>query len=248
MGIASSSSTGSFEGRTVVVTGGTGALGRGVTAALVAQGAQVVVPSADARLLETFDLKDHPSVTVTDGVDLLDEARVAAFYAGLPSLWASIHLVGGFAMGKLADTSAATFEKMWRLNALSCFLTSREAVAAMRRTATGGAKGAAGTGRIVNVAARPALTPTGGMVAYAASKAAVVSLTESLAVELEPEGLWVNAVAPSIMDTPDNRRAMPTAAHDRWPKVDEVARAIAFLASPDNALTTGQVLTVYGHA
>ena len=96
-------------------------------------------------------------------------------------------------------------------------------------------------GRIVNVAARPALEPrTGaGMAAYAASKAAVVALTVALAEEVAKDGILVNAVAPSIMDTPANRAAMPKADHAAWPKVEEVAATILFLASPDNTVTRG---------
>jgi len=143
-------------------------------------------------------------------------------------------------MAPIAETTAVDFKKMFDLNALSAFLCSKAAVAAIR--------GGAGKGRIVNVAARPALTPSAGMLAYAVSKAAVVSLTQSLAEELKPEGIWVNAIAPSIMDTPDNRRAMPKADFDRWPKVDDIARAVVYLASPDNALTSGLVMPVYGNA
>lgn len=228
-----------FEDRVVVVTGGTGALGRGVVQSLVDGGARVIVPNVDARLLETFDLASHPQVQVIDGADLLDEPRVDALYDGLQPIWASVHLVGGFKMAPIAATTAADMERMWRLNALSCFLATRAAIRSMRR--------GPGGGRIVNVAARPALTPTAGMVAYATSKAAVVSLTQSVAEEVRAEGIWVNAIAPSIMDTPDNRRAMPRADHDKWPKVDDVARAIVFLASPHNVLTTGLVMPVYGH-
>jgi len=228
-----------FEGRVVVVTGGTGALGRGVVQRLVDQGATAIVPNVDPRLLETFDLKSHPRVRLVDGVDLLDEARVDALYAGLEPIWASVHLVGGFKMAPIAETTAADMERMWRLNALSCFLTTRAAIASMRRGGVGG--------RIVNVAARPALSPTAGMIAYATSKASVVALTQSVAEEVRAEGIWVNAIAPSIMDTPDNRRAMPRADHAKWPKVEDVATAIAFLASPHNALTTGLVMPVYGH-
>ncbi len=103
-------------------------------------------------------------------------------------------------------------------------------------------------GRIVNVAARPAVSPTPGMVAYAVSKAGVASLTTSLAEELADEQIWVNAVLPSVMDTPANRGAMPDADHASWPSVDDVAQTIAFLASPDNAVTRGGLIPVYGRA
>jgi len=231
--------TGRFSGLEVVVTGGTGGLGRGVVAALIDEGATCWIPNLDQRLSDGFELAGHERVRLIEGVDILDEAQVDAFYARPASLFASIHLVGGFTMAPLAQTSAADFRRMLDLNALTAFLCTRAAVSRMRE---------AGEGRIVNVAARPALTPVGGMLAYSASKAAVVSLTQSAAEELRAESIWVNAIAPSIMDTPDNRKAMPRADFSRWPKVADVARAIAFLASPENALTTGLVMPVYGNA
>ncbi len=231
------SRSGLFEGLEIVVTGGTGGLGRGVVAALLEEGATCWIPNVDARLSADFEHKDHARVHLVEGVDMLDEAQVTAFYGQVGRVYASIHLVGGFRMAPLAETSVADFEKMFRLNAVTALLCSKAAVARME-----------GGGRIVNVAARPALTPSSGMLAYAVSKAAVVSLTTSLAEELKPRGIWVNAVAPSIMDTPDNRKAMPKADHAKWPKVEEVARAINYLASPANALTTGLVMPVYGYA
>jgi NAD(P)-dependent dehydrogenase (short-subunit alcohol dehydrogenase family) len=126
-------------------------------------------------------------------------------------------------------------------NLISAFLCCRAAVMAMKRTQGEG-------GRIVNVAARPALEWRGGanMLAYAASKAAVAAFTVGLAEEVADDGILVNAVAPSIMDTPANRKAMPKADHAAWPKVDEVAQTILFLASPDNAVTRGAIIPVYG--
>jgi NAD(P)-dependent dehydrogenase (short-subunit alcohol dehydrogenase family) len=103
-------------------------------------------------------------------------------------------------------------------------------------------------GRIVNVAARPALEPRSGagMAAYTASKAGVVAFTIALSEEVAKLGILVNAVAPSIMDTPANRAAMPKADHAAWPKVEEVAATILFLASPQNAVTRGAIVPVYG--
>ncbi len=86
------------------------------------------------------------------------------------------------------------------------------------------------------------------MVAYSTSKAGVASLTQCLAEELAPDGIWVNAVVPSIMDTPANRAAMPGADHSAWPSVGDVAHTIAFLASPDNAVTRGALVPVYGRS
>lgn len=173
-------------------------------------------------------------------VDLSRETDATAYYAGLPPLWASIHLAGGFAMSPLTETSLADFEKQWRMNTVTCFLSCREAARAIRSTGAGG--------RIVNVTARPVLVPTAGMTAYVASKSGVAALTQALAVELAGDKILVNAVVPSIIDTPANRAAMPKADHAAWPKPAELAAAIAFLASPDNALTSGSLVPVYGRA
>ncbi len=105
-----------------------------------------------------------------------------------------------------------------------------------------------GGGRIVNVAARVVDLPIGGAVAYSVSKAGVAALTRSLAVETRGDGILVNAILPSIIDTPANRAAMPKADPARWPKPDELARAILWLASPDNRLTSGALVPVYGAA
>jgi NAD(P)-dependent dehydrogenase (short-subunit alcohol dehydrogenase family) len=231
-----------FQGAHVVVTGGTGALGTAVVGALRAAGAVCHVTNVVAAELDRYAHRDDPQVHVATGIDLADEAAVDRFYAGLPPLWASIHLAGGFAMAPVAETAAADFEAQFRMNALSCFLCTRAAIGAIRRR-TGGDKG----GRIVNVAARPALEPRlgAGMAAYAASKAAVAALTQALAEEVAAEEIWINALAPSILDTAANRAAMPDAPHHRWVALPAIATLIAFLASPDNAATRGAVIPVY---
>jgi NAD(P)-dependent dehydrogenase (short-subunit alcohol dehydrogenase family) len=143
-------------------------------------------------------------------------------------------------MARVAETSKADLMKQIDMNFVTAFLCCRAAVNAMARAGDGG--------RIVNVAARPALEPRAGagMAAYAASKAAVVAFTVALAEEVAKQGILVNAIAPSIMDTPANRAAMPDADHAAWPKVAEVAATILFLASPDNAVTRGAIVPVYG--
>jgi NAD(P)-dependent dehydrogenase (short-subunit alcohol dehydrogenase family) len=173
-------------------------------------------------------------------VELTDEASVGKLYADAGALWASIHLAGGFAMKPAATSGKADFEAMTAMNLLTCQLSCANAVKAMKRNAKGG--------RIVNVAARAALEPRSGagMTAYAAAKAAVAAFTQALAGEVAGDGIWVNAVAPSIMDTPSNRASMPKADYALWPKVEEVAAAILFLASPGNRVTSGAVIPVYG--
>jgi len=230
-----------FSGAHVVVTGGTGALGTAVVAALRQAGAICHVTNLVAGELDHFAYKNDPDVHVTSGIDLADEAAVMRFYASLPPLWASIHIAGGFAMAPVAETTATDFEAQFRMNTLSAFLCSRAAVTAIR--ARGDNKG----GRIVNVAARPGIEPRlgAGMVAYTASKAAVAALTQALGEELAGEAIWVNAVAPSIIDTPANRAAMPDAPHQRWVAPAALAELIVFLASPDNRVTRGAVVPVY---
>jgi len=226
---------GSAHPRHVVVTGGTGALGSAVVRALRAAGARCYVTYVDSAELARFDERAQVEL---ERVDCTNEHEVQQFYASLPALQASIHLVGGFAMAPVAEIELADFDKMFRLNTVSSFLCSREAVKRMRP----------GGGRIVNVAARPVLEPTAGMLAYVTSKSAVAALTIALAREVVNDGILVNAVLPSTMDTPQNRRAMPNADFTRWPKVEEVAETIAFLAGPQNTLTSGALVPVYGRA
>jgi NAD(P)-dependent dehydrogenase (short-subunit alcohol dehydrogenase family) len=226
----------------VVVTGGTGALGGAVVERLINAGAIVHIPAHRAPDPARFPLVQHDRVKISAPIDLGDEKAVATFYQSLPSLWASIHTAGGFMMASIADTSLADFRQMIDTNAVTSFLCCREAVRKIRAT-----PGNAG-GRIVNVAAQPAVLPKGGMCAYSASKAAVANLTQSLAVELAPERIWVNAVVPSTMDTPANRAAMPNADFAKWPTVADVSATITFLASPQNAVTRGGLAPVWGQS
>src|SRR5712692_6208972 len=238
-----------FHGSHVVVTGGTGALGSAVVAALRAAGAVCHVTNMVAAELAAYPHRNDPDVHVTTGLDLADERAVRRFYAGLPPLWASIHLAGGFAMSPVGDTSAVAFADQFQMNALSAFLCSAAAIRAIRTRTEPGPGGAKG-GRVVNVAARPALEPRlgSGMVAYTTAKAAVAALTQAIAQETAGEEIWVNAVAPSVLDTPANRAAMPDADFASWVAPSAVAEVIAFLASPDNRVTRGAVIPVYGGA
>ena len=227
-----------FAGREAIVTGGTGALGTAVVGRLVAAGATVHVPVYAAEELEGFAYRNHDAVKLYGGLDLGVENDVGKLYGAPTSLYASIHVAGGFDMGPITSTSLEMWNHLMRLNATTCFLCCREAVKTMSGR----------EGRIVNVAARPVLVPTGQMTAYSASKAAVAGLTLSLADELSDSSIWVNAIVPSIIDTPDNRTAMPDANFDAWPKPEEIAETIAFLASPQNAVTRGALVPVYGRS
>jgi NAD(P)-dependent dehydrogenase (short-subunit alcohol dehydrogenase family) len=228
-----------FRDRHIVVTGGAGALGSAVVEALLGAGAVCHVPCFDEAEAQRFRLRDHKNVKLTITGSLADDRAVTRFYQDIAPLWASIHIAGGFAAAPLSQTSVTTLRQQIDMNLLSCLLCCRAAVTLM----TGGEGG-----RIVNVSARAGLEwrSGAGMVAYTASKAAVAALTAALAEEVAKDGILVNAVAPSIMDTPANRQAMPNADYALWPKVEEVAATIMFLVSPENRVTRGAIVSVYG--
>jgi NAD(P)-dependent dehydrogenase (short-subunit alcohol dehydrogenase family) len=231
-----------FHDRHIVVTGGAGVLGTAVVAALIEAGAVCHVPCFDDAEAKRFRLREHKQVVVTVTGNLADEAAVARLYSGIAPLWASIHIAGGFAAAPLRDMDLVAMRRQIDMNLTSCMLCCRAALIAM----SGAAPGAGG--RIVNVAARAGLEwrSGAGMTAYTATKAAVAAFTVALAEEVARDGIWVNAVAPSIMDTPANRQAMPKADYALWPKVEEVTATIVFLASPGNRVTRGAVVPVYG--
>ena len=230
----------SFKDHHVVVTGGTGALGTAVVGALIGLDALCHVPYRSDEEAQHFPYRETDNVALVRLGNLSDEAAVDKFYAGLPKLWASIHIAGGFAFAPIEKSDKALLMGQIESNLVSACLCSRAAVNAFRR---GG-----GGGRIVNVAARPALEPRTGasMTAYTATKAGLAGFTQALAEEVAGDGILVNAIAPSIMDTAANRKAMPKADYAAWPKVEEVAATIVFLASPQNAVTRGAIVPVYG--
>jgi NAD(P)-dependent dehydrogenase (short-subunit alcohol dehydrogenase family) len=231
-----------FHDRHVIVTGGTGALGAAVVASLVDAGAHCRIPCRTEAEAQAFALRGRTGIELVSPVDLGDEGAVERLYGSTPQLWASIHLAGGFAAAGIVATDKAMLLRQLETNLVTTFLCCREAVRVIRETGHGG--------RIVNVAARPALEwRTGaGTTAYTASKAAVAALTVALAQEVVAERILVNAVAPSIMDTASNRAAMPKADFDAWPRVEEVAATVLFLASAENRVTRGAIVPVYGRA
>ena len=231
-----------YRDRHVVVTGGTGALGTATVGALLEAGAVCHVPYLDQAKADRFAFRNHPKVKLLADIELREETAVAKLYASVSRLWASIHIAGGFAMAPITETTRADLMKQIDVNLVTAFLCCRASISSMLRVGAGG--------RIVNVATRPALEwrAGSGMVAYTASKTAVAALTVALAEEVVRAGILVNAVAPSTMDTPANRQAMPDADHASWATVEEVAATILFLASPENRVTNGAVVPVYGRS
>jgi NAD(P)-dependent dehydrogenase (short-subunit alcohol dehydrogenase family) len=220
-----------MSGRSVLVTGGTGALGQAVVAAFVAAGDRVTVPwiVADeaARMRARF-----PAVSLVEA-DVSEDAGAASALrtAGEPSVL--VNGVGGFAMGAHHETPLDVWDRLYRMNV--------RAAAAMTRAVLPGML-ARGSGAIVSVAAGAALDPPAEMGAYAASKAALVALTRSLAREVGPRGVRVHAVLPSTIDTPANRAAMPDADWSAWTRPEQIAAAIVWLASDAASGVRGALL------
>lgn len=235
-----------FDDLHLIVTGGAGSLGSAVVQLLLDSGARFSVPCFNQAELDAFQLADHQNVFTKVDVNLTDEDQTQSFYSDAiseqGSLWGSIHIAGGFGMGSIEDTSKADFMKQINLNLVTCFNSCRAAVQHFKNQGNGG--------RIVNVASRPAIEPRqgAGMTAYTTAKAGVAALTESLAAEIVEDDILVNAVAPSVIDTPQNRKAMPDANFDKWPKPKQLARQIAYLISPENEVTRGGIIPVYGRS
>ena len=231
-----------LESRVAVVTGGTGALGRAVVRRLLAAGARVHTTwrtEAEVGELQHYLGREAGKVALHE-VDLTREKRVREIFDGIVQEGGRLdilcNIAGGFAMAALEETKLELWERMLALNATTAFVACRAAARHMRDRHYG---------RMVNVSAAPALERGAPrMSAYAASKAAVLNLTYSLARELGPAGITVNAIVPSILDTPQNRDAMPDADRSGWLSPDEVAEVAGFLVSDAAAIVTGTAVSL----
>jgi len=234
----------SFKDKVVLVAGGTGGLGHAVSLAFLGEGAKVIVTYRDARGLE--ELKSEASLLsgTLEGaqVDVTDEAAVSGLVADIVAksgrLDAVVNTVGGYAGGvKQWETESKVLERMLDLNLRSGFLLARAAVPVMLKQ---------GSGAVVNIAAKAAVDHGAGASAYAASKAAAVALMDCLAADVKGTGVRVNSVLPSVIDTAVNRQAMPDANFAIWPKPEEIASVILFLASDAAQVVHGAAIPVYG--
>ena len=220
--------------RSIIVTGGFGILGQAVAAAFAAKGDRV------ARI----DFAASPATTLENtldigGVDLTDAAatqaaldKVAAAHGGIDVL---INVAGGFTWETLEGGSIETWARMHTMNLMTAVTITKLALPLLTK---------ASKGRIVNIGAGAAVKAGMGMGAYTASKAGIHRLTEALAEELAGSGVTVNAVLPSIIDTPANRADMPDADTSQWVKPAAVADVILFLASPAARAITGALIPV----
>jgi NAD(P)-dependent dehydrogenase (short-subunit alcohol dehydrogenase family) len=224
-----------LKGRVVVVTGAFGALGAAVAEDLRGFGAKVVeVDYAPAPTGKNADL-------AFGGRDLADPQVASAVMAQVVQsagrLDGLVNIAGGFQWEKLEGGSLDTWDSMYRMNLRTCVATCAAALPHLASS---------GRGRIVNIGALGAVKAGVGMAAYAASKAGVAKLTESLAEELKDRGVTVNAILPSIIDTPRNRQDMPGSEFDRWVKPQALGAVIAFLLSDAAQVVTGALLPVAG--
>jgi NAD(P)-dependent dehydrogenase (short-subunit alcohol dehydrogenase family) len=230
-----------MNGKAIVVSGGFGVLGRTVAEAASNRGASVaaldVAPTPPAGLAERLG----PRALLLGGVDLssAEGARkaMADVKAKFGRLDALINIAGGFRWETVQGGDIATWDLLYAMNVKTTLNASKAAIPYLLES---------GAGRIVNVGANGAVKAAAGTGAYAASKAGVHRLTESLAEELKNRGVTVNAVLPSIIDTPANRADMPNAAFDRWVAPADLAAVILFLASDEAKAVTGALIPVTG--
>jgi NAD(P)-dependent dehydrogenase (short-subunit alcohol dehydrogenase family) len=220
-----------YAGRSVLVFGAAGALGGGLAAAFAAAGASVT--GADRHLPKDGRRLDGVRY---HQVDVLDDAALSNLFRDEQVPWAVVNTIGGYAPHTRLDAlDQVELTAQLNLNLVSAALVTKHALAALRR---------AGEGRIVHTASRAAQVTRGQGFAYSVSKLGVLHLVAMAADETRGTAITVNCVVPSIIDTPANRAAMPDVDHKSWPKVDDIARAYLFLASPQAHLVSGAAIPV----
>lgn len=234
-----------FTHSVVVITGAAGNLGRAVAQTFATQGAHLALIDRNADGLQTtIESCSGQASAHAFETDLIDPASVGESIAAILDAFGKIdvlaNIAGGFRMGPLIqDTEDKDWDFMMDLNARSVFNTCRRVIPAMLDN---------GSGRIINVSARAAEQGKGKMGPYCASKAAVLTLTESLAAENKFNNLNVNCILPGTIDTPQNRKDMPDADFDKWVPPAALADVVMFLASDAARCVTGAAIPVYGQS
>lgn len=230
-----------MQGKHVLITGGTGGLGMGVTPMVLAQdAAAVTIPyrnfSEVERLKEILTPEEFAKIQFIP-TNLTDEGSVENVISRMERVDVLIHLVGGFSMGKTHEYSFFQWKQDFDLNLNTTFLVCKHSLKKMLEH---------GYGRIVTVSSRGAVQPAGQLAAYGASKAGVLALTQAIADETKGTNITANVVLPSIIDTPANRAAMGEENADKWVKPESLAHVICFLASEAAKDIRGAVIPVYG--
>jgi NAD(P)-dependent dehydrogenase (short-subunit alcohol dehydrogenase family) len=226
-----------MKGKVVLVTGANGGLGIYLTQAFLDAGATVI---GSSRTIQQSDFEGSAFTAVAAEISNRENARVLVdqVVSRFGRLDVLAHSVGGFAGGQpIADMDDETFQRMLDVNLNSVFHILRAAIPPMRRT---------GNGRIIAIGSRAALEPGAGVGAYSASKAAVVSLVKTVALENKDAGLTANVILPGTMDTPANRKAMPKADVSKWVKPASVAELVVWLAGEAGKDVNGAAIPVYG--
>ena len=224
-----------MNGKVIVVTGASGALGKVVAEVALARGARVAaVDHAPSQSPATAERIELGGVDLTDAMQATKAIDAAAAHFG--RLDALLNIAGAFAFEAIAEGDPKTWQRMYALNVLTALNASRAAIPHLAGS---------GAGRIINVGAMGALQAGAGMGAYAASKAGVHRLTEALAAEWKGK-ITVNAVLPSTIDTAANRASMPKADFSKWVTAQELAEVMLFLASDAASAVTGALLPVSG--
>jgi NAD(P)-dependent dehydrogenase (short-subunit alcohol dehydrogenase family) len=227
----------SLAGRRVIVFGGTGALGNAVVEKALSDDAVVIV--ADAK--EADPSSANPKVRYVT-VDALDEESVESCFETIDGPpWAVINLIGGFAGGQvIADLDLAVLRRQLELNLITAATITKHAVRKIKTSGLGG--------RIIHTSSRVATQDGHNGFSYSVSKLDVVRLVEATAAEVRDDAITVNCIMPSIIDTPANRSSMPTADYSKWPRAEQIANVISFLASEESELISGAAIPVYGRA
>ena len=230
-----------FTGKTVMITGAAGNLGRAVASAFAQQGARLVLVDVDADRLDAV-YADGEDNRQAYAVDLLRPASVAEAVAAVRERYGAIDVLaaiaGGFHMGEpVHELPAAAWDRMLDLNARTLLNSVQAVVPAMLEN---------GGGKIVTIGANAARQGMADMSAYVVAKSAVIRLSESLSAELRGRGINVNCVLPSIIDTPENREAMPDADPGNWVAPEKLANVILFLASEEASAIHGASIPVVG--
>lgn len=233
-----------FTGQVAIVTGANGGLGSEIARAFCRAGASMVLVGRDADKVRGAlpDLADLDDVLITPGTDINDPDAAATLVQAALDRFGHLDIlantVGGYRAGTpVLETPVEDWDTMMTINARTAFIVSRAVAPVMV---------AQGHGKIIHTASRAAFAGTRHGAAYAASKAALLRLTESLSIEVRSHGINVNCVVPGIIDTPANREGMPNAAHSHWVTPFEIARIVLFLASEAAAPIHGAHIPAYG--